>query len=102
VINFRRPPDQNYTIPIKVFKQLTLDPADTLIPDEAFDTHVEAIACGVKARLQAMNAKPWTDTTMAQVNNALYNKAKFALRSQLRDGGANGHTTVLTFRFAGR
>lgn len=102
VLRLRRPPDQTYSLQVRVFKQLTLDPSDDLIPDEAFDTHAEVLSYGVKARLHAMPSKPWTDTTMATVNNGWYTKAKFQIRAQIREGGAGNSTRVRAPRFAGR
>lgn len=102
VIKLSRPPDAVYQLPILVYKQLTLDPSDDVIPDEAFDAYAEALSFGVKARLHAMPSKPWTDTVMATVNNGLYTTTKFAVRAKLRDGGANSHSRVVAPRFAGR
>jgi len=102
VIKLRRPPDKVYQLPILVYKQLTLDPSDDLLPDEAFDVYAETLAYGVKARLHAMPSKPWTDTMMATVNNGLYTQQKFAVRAKLREGGAYSHGRVVAPRFAGR
>lgn len=102
IISFNRPPDVGYTLPIEVYKQLTLDPEDLLLPDFLFDNHIETLAFGIKARLHAMPSKPWTDTTMASVNTGLYQRAKLATRARTRDGGANAHSRVVAPLFAGR
>lgn len=102
IISLQRPPDDAYTIPVVVYKQLTLDPEDTLIPDALYDNYVEALAYGIKARLHAMPAKPWTDTSLATVNNTFYTKAKFAMRAKIRDGGATSHSRVRAPLFTGR
>lgn len=102
VIKLRRPPDKVYQLPIQVFKQLTQDPSDDLLPDEAFDSYAEELAYGVRARLHAMPSKPWTDTTMATVNHGFYTRAKFAIRAKIREGGSYSHSRVVAPRFAGR
>jgi hypothetical protein len=102
VVRFRRPPDKAYALQVTVFKTLTLDVQDDMLPDDAFDNYAEALAYGVKARLQAMPTKPWTDNTMAAVNNTFYTKAKFAARALLRDGGQTAHQRVVAPLFAGR
>lgn len=102
LVRFRRAPDQVYVLPVTVYKTLTLDLEDDMLPDDLFDNYAEALAYGVKARLQAMPTKPWTDTTMASVNNTFYTRAKFATRAKLRDGGQTAHGRVAAPLFAGR
>lgn len=102
LISFNRPTDAVYMVPIEIYKKLSLDPTDKLIPDLLFDNYVEPLAYGIKAQLHKMPSKPWTDTTMATMNNTFYTKAKFAVRAKLRDGGANAHARVRAPLFAGR
>ena len=102
VIEFQGVPDAAYTFQLEVYKRLTLDPTDDMIPDDVFDTHAEDLSYGVKARLQAMTAKPWTDPTMATVNNTLYTKAKFATRARVRSGGQLGNSRVSAPSFTAR
>lgn len=102
LISFNRPPDVNYTLQIEVFKKLSLDPADNYIPDFIFEQYVEDIAYGVKALLQAMGSKPWTDLNQATINNTFYVKGKLATRGKIRGGGAQAHSRVVAPLFAGR
>lgn len=102
VITFRRAPDQGYQLFLEVYKQTVLDPAVVDIPQGVYDEYVEVIAAGVKSRLQALPSKPWTDTTMATVNNTMYTRAKFAARARVRDGGGPSTARVRAPLFAGR
>lgn len=102
VIEFREAPTEAYTLPIAVYKTLSLDPQDDLIPDEVFDNYAEVLANGIKANLQAMPSKPWTDMTNAQLNNTLYARATNAAIAALRRGGANTPQRVIAPVFAGR
>jgi len=102
LISFNRPPSESQQLDVEAYKVVTLDPADDYFPDDVYENFVEIISNGVMSALQMMPAKPWTDTTMATVNNALYKKATYALRAKIRGGGAGNHSRVQAPRFAGR
>lgn len=44
----------------------------TTLPDFLFQDYYEQIACGVKARLQVMNDKPWTQLQEAAINAKVF------------------------------
>lgn len=102
IITFDRPPENPTTLDVSTYKVITLDPSDDYFPDDVYDNYADYIANGVMAQFQAMPAKPWSDPTMATVNNTLYKKAMYALRARIRAGGGSAPTRVQSPLFAGR
>jgi hypothetical protein len=49
--------------------------ASTTCPDWVLEEHAETIACGAKAKLFAMKAKPWSDAGLATYHKEMFDSA---------------------------
>lgn len=66
-------PAETDTVEMKMVLRPTL--SATTVGDEVFDLYAEAIAAGVRSKLQRMPRQPWTDLVQAQIDDAQYQKA---------------------------
>jgi len=92
-------PTPTETVELTVLAKLTNKPLVDSLPDGVMRTERMTIANGTKARLMAMDQKPWTNQQMSAYYENIFQSKKSAALNRVLHAGGSGDIIIRPVRF---
>lgn len=87
-------PDQDQADAMDVRVFLAPATAATVLPDETFLEHRDALIAGARGRLQRMPGRPWSNPDQALLNTAIFEQAAHDARRSAFKSGTRGPSVM--------